>query len=184
MAGNQGGSVIKALANDPNYEVQLLPSWPELTIEIRALTRDASKPSAKKLLDYGSNITLHECDLTSESSLSSALQGAYGFYALTNYFSHRIDKVEDITEYDEGKLLADVAKKVGVKHFIWSTLNEVKERSGGKWSQVYHFDGKYKVEQYARRLGFDVTSFVAPTCYYQNFMGPGSSVKVYWAFPA
>jgi|SRR5271163_1590418 len=151
--------------------------YPDLTIEIRALTRDASKGSAKKLLEYGSNITLQECDLNSESSLASALEGADGFFALTNYFSHKIDKVEDITEEKEGKLIADVAKKVGIKHFIWSTLNEVKERSGGKFKQVYHFDGKYRVEQYARSLGFEIASFVAPSCYFQNFMG-GMSYKV------
>jgi hypothetical protein len=135
------------------------------------LTRNTSKPAATALLQYGSNITLQECDLFSEASLSSALKGAYGFFAVTNYFAHRINSAADIKEEEEGKLMAKTAKEAGIKHFIFSTLPETKERSGGKYQNVHHFDGKWRVEQYARTLGFEIESYVAPSCYYQNFMG-------------
>ena len=101
-----------------------------------------------------------------------ALKGAYGFFCMTDYFAHRIEKLEDITEEAEGKQMAETAKSAGVTHFIYSTLPEVKERSGGKYKHVYHFDGKHRVEQYARTLGFEIDSYVAPSCYMQNFTGP------------
>ena len=101
--------------------------------------------------------------------MSAALKGAYGFFSLTDYFSHPIHKVEDITEEKEGKFIADVAKAAGIKHFIYSTLPETKESSGGKYPHVYHFDCKDRVAQYARGLGFETLSLVAPSCYMQNF---------------
>ena len=72
--------------------------------------------------------------------------------------------------------MADVAKAVGIKHYVWSTLPEVKERSGGKYQHVYHFDYKHRIEQYVRGLGFEITSYVAPSCYTQNFLGQTTSL--------
>jgi len=161
--GNQGGSVLRALAKVPNFE-------------IRALTRNVNKPASKALLEHGNNIVLQTCDITSKSSLETALKGAYGFFAVTDYFAHKIVTKEDIKEEEEGKLMADVAKAVGVKHIVFSTLNEVKERSKGKWTNVHHFDGKHRIEQYIRSLGFETASFVAASCYVQNFLG-GSTHK-------
>jgi uncharacterized protein YbjT (DUF2867 family) len=135
------------------------------------LTRNTSKPAAKELLQYGSNITLQECDLNDAGSLSSALKGAYGFFSVTNYFAHKMNSVADVKEEEEGKLMAKTAKEAGIKHFIFSTLPETKERSGGKYQNVYHFDGKWRIEQYARTLGFEIESYVAPSCYLQNFAG-------------
>ena len=120
------------------------------------MTRDANKPSSKELLQLGSNIHLHECDLTSETSLKSAFKGAYGAFAFTNYFAHPTHKAEDITEEAEGRLLADIAKACGVTHYVWSTLPEVKERSGGKFKHVYHFDGKHAVDKHVEELGFEI----------------------------
>ena len=150
--------MLRALANSPHFEV-------------RALTRNPDKPSAKALLKHGDNIVLQACDLTNKASLETALKGAYGFYAVTDYYSHPIQKFEDVTEEKEGKMMADVAKAAGVTHIVWSTLPEIKERSGGKYTHVHHFDGKAHVEQYIRGLGFEIASYVAPSCYVQNFLG-------------
>jgi NmrA-like family len=104
------------------------------------------------------------------------LDGVYGFYAMTNYFAHKIEKVEDIKEQEEGETLVNSAKKAGVKHFVWATLPEIKQASGGKYVNVHHFDGKYHVEQYARKAGFEIDSYVAPSCYMQNFLGGATHV--------
>jgi len=140
------------------------------------LTRNTSKPAATALLKLGSNIKLQQCDLNSESSLKEALTGAYGFYSVTDYFAHQMQSAADVKEEAEGKAIAKCAKEAGIHHFIYSTLPEVKERSGGKYQNVYHFDGKYRIEQYARSLGFEIVSFVAPSCYMQNFTGASTRV--------
>jgi hypothetical protein len=61
---------------------------------------------------------------------------------MTNYFEHRLEKEEDNNEVRYGKQMADVAKEVGVTHYIWSILPEYKKLSKGKWSHVALFDGK------------------------------------------
>lgn len=94
---------------------------------------------------------------------------------MTNYFAHKMSSAADVTEEAEGKLMAKIAKEAGIKHFIWSTLPEIKERSGGKYQNVYHFDGKWKIQQYAQTLGFEIESYVAPSCYLQNFAGEGTT---------
>jgi len=146
--------------------------------QIRALTRDPSKSGARDLLKYGSNIVLQECDLTSRPSLAEALKGAYGFYAVTNYFARKIEKEEDNTEEEDAKLMADTAKACGIKHYVWSTLPEYKEFSAGKWPHIHHFDGKHRMDSYVEKLGFDITSYVVPSCYMQNFID-SSSRRVY-----
>ena len=83
-----------------------------------------------------------------------------------------MNSVADVKEEEEGKLMAKTAKEAGIKHFIFSTLPETKERSRGKYQNVYHFDGKWRIEQYARTLGFEIESYVSPSCYLQNFAGP------------
>jgi uncharacterized protein YbjT (DUF2867 family) len=142
------------------------------------LTRNVNKPASQALLKHGNNIVLRTCDITSKSSLETALKGVYGFFAVTDFFAHKIVTEADIKEEEEGKLMADVAKEVGVKHIVFSTLPEVKERSGGKWSKVYHFDGKHRIAQYIKTLGFETASCVAPSCYLQNLMGSNIARKV------
>lgn len=172
---------MRALVNNPSYEVYYCSS--HLTVKVRALTRNPDKDSAKALLEHSSNIVLQKCDLTSRSSLETALTGAYGFFCMTDYFAHKMEKPEDIMEEKEGRFMVEVAKSVGIKHLIFSTLPEVKERSGGKYKNVYHFDGKYRIEQYARTLGFEIASFVAPSCYLQNFLGRTAARVVWPSFP-
>jgi uncharacterized protein YbjT (DUF2867 family) len=135
------------------------------------LTRNTSKPAAQNLLKLGSNISLQQCDITDESALKEALKGAYGFFSVTDYFAHKLTKLEDVKEEQEGKLMADVAKTAGVEHYVYSTLPETKEYSKGEYEHIYHFDGKHRVELYARKSGLPIASFVAPSCYAGNFTG-------------
>ena len=153
-------------------------SYLYLTLQVRALTRNPNKPQAKALLEHGSNIVLQQCDLNSKSSLTEALKGAYGFFCVTDFFAYKLEKPEDIKEEQEGKSYAETAKSAGITHFIYSTLPEVNERSGGKFN-VYHFDCKYRVEQYARGLGFEIDSYISPSCYMQTFTNAPVSYVVF-----
>lgn len=47
-------------------------------------------------------------------------------------------------EAQQGKRLAKVAQAAGVKAFLWSSLPNAEEASGGKW-KVAHFTEKAKV---------------------------------------
>ena len=96
----------------------------------------------------------HSCQLT------SALQGAYAVYAVTNFWDADIYPNNMEREVTQGKQLADISKQQGVQHYLWSSLHDTKVASGGK-IEVPHFSLKNHVEQYIKQIGLPST-FVYP----------------------
>ncbi|KAJ9614658.1 hypothetical protein H2200_002795 [Cladophialophora chaetospira] len=157
--GKQGGSVVKSILGDPKTASQF---------SIRAITRDTSKPAAQELTKLGCECVTADAD--DKESLRSALQGAYAVYAVTNFW----ERMSADAEIRQGKNIADAAKEAGVQHYIWSSLLNVTELSGGKLSKVAHFDAKAKVEEYIRSIGLPATFFL-PGFYMSNI--PGQSLN-------
>ncbi|KAG9469012.1 hypothetical protein GDO78_021428 [Eleutherodactylus coqui] len=147
--GAQGGSVADALLADGTFAV-------------RAVTRDTSKPAAVKLREAGAEVVA--ADLDDEKSLEAALCGAYGAFVVTNFWEHLSKEMEAA----QGKLVADVSKRLGLQIVVFSGLENVKKLTGGKL-EVLHFDGKGEVEEYFREIGVPMTSVRVP-CYFQNLL--------------
>ena len=82
----------------------------------RGVTRDPSKDKAKALAATGAQVV--KGDLDDVESLKKAFAGAYGVYAVTNFWEHFSGEKEKT----QAKNIADAAKAAGVKHAIWSTL--------------------------------------------------------------
>ena len=82
------------------------------------------------------DVELVKASLENAASLVPALEGAYGVFGVTNFW-------EPGTGYDgeirQGKAMVDAAKAAGVKHFIWSTLDD-------SIPQVPHFRSKWEVD--------------------------------------
>lgn len=57
-----------------------------------------------------------------------------------------------LQEIDEGKLLVDAAKVVGVDLFVWSGLESVTEATGGKY-KLDDFESKAEITKYAKSSG-------------------------------
>jgi uncharacterized protein YbjT (DUF2867 family) len=72
-------------------------------------------------------------------------------------------------ELNQGKNVTDVAKEAGVQHLIFSSLLNVTETSGGRFTHVPHFDQKAQVEQYIRSTGVPAT-FVLPGSFMGNYI--------------
>jgi len=123
---------------------------------LRALTRNPD--------NYAGNA--HErakADLDEPASLDEAFTGVYGVFLVTNFW-------EGADELKQGIKAVESAKKAGVKHFVWSTLPNVKEISNDKYN-VPHFTLKAAVDQVVKNAGFDHYTFVQASFYYQNFNG-------------
>ncbi|KXJ88006.1 hypothetical protein Micbo1qcDRAFT_167116, partial [Microdochium bolleyi] len=159
--GHQGGSVINFVLND----AVLLKEY-----TIRALTRDPESPAAQALLAKGNgDIEVVKADVASRASITAALRNAHTVFAVTTP-SLGPDAVD--TEYNTATLIADAAAEQGVQHFIWSTLTNITEASGGKYTRVTAFDAKAKAEVYIRGLagqGKFKASFFAAGSYMENF---------------
>uniref|UniRef100_A0A5F9CTH4 NmrA-like family domain-containing protein 1 n=1 Tax=Oryctolagus cuniculus TaxID=9986 RepID=A0A5F9CTH4_RABIT len=71
-------------------------------------------------------------------------------------------------ESERGKLVADLAKRLGLKHVVFSGLENVQKLTGGRLT-VPHFDGKGEVEEYFWSIGVPMTS-VRLAAYFENFL--------------
>ena len=68
----------------------------------------------------------------------------------------------------QGKLLADLAKRLGLRYVVYSGLENIKKLTAGRLT-AGHFDGKGEVEEYFRDIGVPMTSVRLP-CYCENLL--------------
>lgn len=68
----------------------------------------------------------------------------------------------------QGKLLADLAKRLGLCYVVYSGLENIKKLTEGRLT-AGHFDGKGEVEEYFRDIGVPMTSVRLP-CYFENLL--------------
>ncbi|EPY52531.1 NmrA family protein [Schizosaccharomyces cryophilus OY26] len=153
--GNQGGSVIKQVINDPFLVNEY---------HVRAVTRDISKPSAQALQQTG-KVQVVQGDADDVSSLKRVLEGAHTVFSTTaTIYDERLEE----RELSQGKEIANAAVAVGAQYLIYSTLFHIARVSGGKYDKGRHFDCKAEVEDYIRTLPIK-SSFFAAGCFMQNF---------------
>ncbi|GKZ35283.1 hypothetical protein AbraIFM66950_005878 [Aspergillus brasiliensis] len=135
--GIQGGSVARAILADPIASKQF---------NVRAITRDPSKPAARSLAQQGA-------ELMKGDSLRVALKDAYAVFAVTNFF----ETFDAATETRQGMNVADIAQELDVKHLIWSSLPGISRITNEKLTGVVHFDSKARVDDYIRQLSIPHT---------------------------
>ncbi|PNJ16691.1 NMRAL1 isoform 15, partial [Pongo abelii] len=68
----------------------------------------------------------------------------------------------------QGKLLADLARRLGLHYVVYSGLENIKKLTAGRLAAA-HFDGKGEVEEYFRDIGVPMTSVRLP-CYFENLL--------------
>jgi uncharacterized protein YbjT (DUF2867 family) len=163
--GAQGGGLIRAILADS-----------EGPFTARALTRNPESETARALADAGAEVV--QADLDDEASLERAFAGAYGVFALTNFWEHfSPDK-----ELAQAANMAHAAKAAGVKHVIWSTLEDTRRwvplsddrmpTLQGRY-KVPHFDAKGEADQIFRDAGVP-TTFLLTAFYWDNLIYFGS----------
>ena len=177
--GAQGGGVAHAILNDKKSE-----------FTVRAITRDTNSVKAKELANMGAEVVA--ADIDNKQSLKQALEGAYGAYFVTFFFTHFSPE----KEYGEAKNLAEAAKDAGLKHVIWSTLEDTRKWVPldddrmptllGKY-KVPHFDAKGEADKIFIDLGVP-TTFLRASFYWDNLIsgnGPkkGPDGMLYITFP-
>ncbi|KAF4634410.1 hypothetical protein G7Y89_g3706 [Cudoniella acicularis] len=167
--GQQGGSVINYVLNDPELSQEY---------KIRAITRDVNSEKAKQLKE---KVEVVQGDVLNRASLETALTGVHTIFAMTTP-SFGPDGLD--VEYNSGRTIADVAVEKGAEYIIFSTLPPVKEISGGKYTKVTPFDAKAKVEQHIRGLpiksAFYSAGFFMENFQSQTFLAPRQGSDGTW----
>jgi len=176
--GSQGGGLCRAILADASGG-----------FACRAVTRDTGKDKAKALASAGAQVV--KADLDDVESLKKAFAGAYGVYAVTNFWEHFSGEKEKT----QAKNVADAAKAAGVKHVVWSTLEDIRKfmKPDDKRMpmlqekyRVPHFDAKADANAYFAGLP---TTFLVTSFYWDNLymfgMAPkkGADGQLSWAFP-
>ena len=164
--GAQGGGLVRTIANDPASG-----------FVVRAITRDVHSEKAAALEKLGVEVV--SANLDDVASVTHAFTGVYGAFCLTNFWEHFSPE----KEYAQVKAQAMAAKQAGVRHAIWSTLEDTRKwvpladsrmpTLMGKY-KVPHFDAKGEADQEFVKLGVP-TTFLLTSFYWDNmiFFGMG-----------
>ncbi|MBP7779197.1 MAG: NmrA/HSCARG family protein [Acidobacteria bacterium] len=166
--GAQGGGLVRAILADPRGG-----------FTVRAITRDPQSAAAKALAAAGAEVVA--ADVDDVESLKRAFAGAYGAYCVTFFWAHfSVEK-----EQAEAQNMAEAAKAAGLRHVIWSTLEDTRRyvplgdsrmpTLQGKY-KVPHFDGKGESDHYFTDAGVP-TTFLLASFYWDNFIHFGSGPK-------
>jgi len=140
--GRQGGAVIRHM---------LLKGW-----KLRALTRNPSNHAAQDLARKGVEVV--QGDLEDPPSIARAAVGVYGIYSVQDFWA-----VGAKREGQQGKNLADAAKRAGVKHFVYSSVGGAERNTG-----IPHWESKWEVEKHIRGLGLPAT-VIRPAAFMETY---------------
>jgi uncharacterized protein YbjT (DUF2867 family) len=166
--GQQGGGLVRAILADP-----------AAGFSARAITRHVDSEKAKALQKAGAEVVA--ADMDDEAGLKKAFTGAYGAFVVTNFWeSFSAEK-----EIAQATNAARAAKAAGVKHVIWSTLDDTRKwvplsdnrmpTLGGKY-KVPHFDGKGEADKAFSEAGVP-TTWLLTVFYWDNMIFFGTGPK-------
>ncbi len=166
--GAQGGGLVRAITADKSGRYVA-----------RAITRDKNSDKAKALAALGAEVVV--ADVDDEASLRRAFEGCYGAFCVTFFWAHfSADK-----EIAEAGAMARAAKDAGVKHVIWSTLEDTRRFVPLSDNRMPTLHGKYKVPHYdgkgeANQLFVDAgvpTTMLNTSFYWENMIYFGVGPK-------
>jgi uncharacterized protein YbjT (DUF2867 family) len=128
---------------------------------VRALTRNAGSPQARNLARTGAEIVEVPLKPGHQREFAQAFRSADGAFLMTPPIAP-----PSADELPLGRQLADAAVEAGVGHIVFSTLENVQERTGGA-KYAPHFTDKALVAEYIRTLPVAHT-FVMLAFFYTN----------------
>jgi len=102
-------------------------------------------------------VTIVKGDFDDPASLRSAMDGAYGVFAVTDFWEHGYQK-----EIEQGRNLINAALETDIKHFIFTSVE-----SANVYTGIPHFETKGQIENYLRESGLPY-SIVRPVEFMDN----------------
>jgi uncharacterized protein YbjT (DUF2867 family) len=165
--GAQGGGLVRAILADRSGE-----------FVARAITRKPDSDKAKALAQLGVEVVAGDADVP--ASLQKAFAGAYGAFCVTSFWEHFSAEREGA----QATAMAQASRKAGLKHVVWSTLEDTRKWVPLSDSRLPTLQGKYKVPHFDGKGAVDhvfaekaaPTSYLLPAFYWDNFvhfgMGP------------
>jgi len=162
--GSQGGGLARAIAADSKGP-----------FVARAITRKPDSERAQALARLGVEVVAADAD--DPPSLEIAMAGAYGAYCVTNYWEHSSAEREGA----QATAMARATRKAGLKHVIWSTLEDTRKWVPLNDSRLPTINEKYKVPHFDSKGSVDhvfaeeaaPTTYLLNAFYWENFINFG-----------
>lgn len=150
VLGKQGRSTAHTLLASGRYRV-------------RGITRRTDSPEARNLEAQGLELVSIPLAPGNGKAFEDAFRGSDGVFLMTPNIVPPASY-----ELDLGKELADAAVNAGVRHLIFSGLENVDKISRGKMFAP-HFTDKARIEEYIRTLPV-ISSFIYMAFFYTNLI--------------
>ncbi len=145
--GHQGGAVSRMLLKKGHT--------------VRVFTRKPDSKEALELQRLGA--VIYNGDMEDGPSLERAARGCDCLYAMSTPMEHGAK-----IEAQQGMNEADVCKKLGIRHLVYSSVAGANQKTG-----IPFFDSKLKVERHIQDIGVPYT-IVAPAFFCENLLSPDS----------
>lgn len=150
VLGKQGYSAAQTLLKSGRYR-------------IRGITRRIDSPEARNLMELGAELINIPLSLGHQEDFIKAFHGASGAFIMTPGIAP-----PQTHETELGNQLADAAVEAGVRHLIFSSLENVNQLTGGE-KFAPHFTDKARTEAYIRTLPI-TSSFIYMAFFYTNLL--------------
>jgi uncharacterized protein YbjT (DUF2867 family) len=150
ILGKQGYSAARTLLQSGHYRV-------------RGITRRINSTEAIDLAKQGAELVDIPLDLGHQKEFIEAFRSSYGVFMMTPGIAP-----PQTHEAELGKQLADAAVEAGLKHLIFSSLENVDQITNGE-KFAPHFTDKARIEAYIRKLPV-TSSFIYMAFFYTNLI--------------
>ncbi len=130
-SGAQGGGLARAILNDPRHRFSL-----------RAVSRNPDGPAARKLAQDGAAIV--RADFDDADSIERALHGSHGAFFVTSFWEH----LSSDKELAQARTLSIASAKAGLRHAIWSTLEDTRRYFAADGARMPVLQGRYNVPHF------------------------------------
>jgi len=162
--GQQGGATVDALlALNKGFT-------------IRALTRDPTSTASSKLTSLD-GVQAVKADFDDPASLRAAFEGCDAVFAVTDFW--KACGLDPFKELQQAKNLVDAAKATGVKHFVFSTLEDTRPVLKDSLKPITgpypvpHFDAKGEATEYMKEQLPGKWTALYTSIFYENLLPAG-----------
>ena len=148
--GAQGGGLVRAILADPSGG-----------FAVRAVTRKTDSDAARALAALGAEVVAGDSD--QPDGLDRAFAGAHGAFCVTNFWEHFSAEREGV----QATHMARATKRAGLRHVVWSTLEDTRLLVPLSDTRLPTLHGKYKCPHFDAKGQMDAVfaAEAAPTTY-------------------
>ena len=165
--GAQGGGLARAIL-----------AHPDAGFSLRAVTRKPDGEAGRKLAAAGAEVVA--ADMDDAASVERAMTGAHAAFCVTNFWEH----FSPDRELAQALAMAEGAKRAGVAHVVWSTLEDTRRAFAPGSGRMPMLMGKYNVPHFDAKGEADTfftervpVTLLATSFYWDNLVHFGMGPK-------